>query len=65
MLIFDLGNKGDVYGALTIHELIKKLSASKSLVKEDRTVVIDFHSIVINEVWGWKAIFIDKNVPLA
>jgi len=51
--------------AAQIHELIKKLSASKSLVKEDRTVVIDFHSIVINEVWGWKAIFIDKNVPLA
>lgn len=46
-----------------INDLIQNLSESKS-VADDHVVVTDFHNIVIKDVLGWKAIFIDKNVPL-
>ena len=47
-----------------INDLIKDLSESNR-VEDVHTVVRDFHDIVIKDVMGWKAIFIDKNVPLA
>jgi len=44
--------------------LIDRLSDRPSDA-EVRAVVEDFHSIVTDDVQGWKAIFADKNVPLA
>lgn len=38
---------------------------SANTIDEIKQVAIDFHNIVISEAQSWKAVFNDKNVPLA
>jgi hypothetical protein len=47
-----------------MNELINKLNSS-TCETEVRDVAIEFHNIVIGEALSWRAMFKDKNVPLA
>ena len=47
-----------------IEKMLKRLQAT-SAEQEIRDIAIDFHKIVIGEALSWRAMFKDKNVPLA